>query len=154
MRLLLVATFTALLTAAPVPAVQSALTVTYLANEGVLLSSGAQKVLIDALFVKYETGYPVPAESTQAALARSRAPFDAVDLVLVTHRHGDHFHPLPMSEHLRSNPRAVLVTSQQVIDSLRSVLRSDASVAGRIASRTMASGTRRRMLVNGVSVVS
>ena len=70
MTLLFVATFAAVLAAAPVPAVQSALTVTYLANEGVLLSSGARKVLIDALFVKYETGYPVPAESTQAADAR------------------------------------------------------------------------------------
>ena len=154
MMKLLALGLTTLLTAlpvSPVSPVQSALTITFLANEGVLLSSGADKVLIDALFLKYETGYAVPAESTQTGLARARPPFDA-DLVLATHRHGDHFHPAPMAEHLRTNPRAVLVTSQQVIDSLRSVFRPGPAVASRIASRTMAPGTRRRMLVNGISL--
>src|SRR5215216_4495556 len=96
------------------------LTITFLANEGVMLSAGGKKVLIDGLFLKYETGYAVPADSTQSALAAARAPFDGTNLVLVTHRHGDHFHPAPVAAHLRANTQATLVTSQQVIDSLRS----------------------------------
>lgn len=32
-------------------------TITFLANEGVMLSSGRQKVLIDALFLRYGPGY-------------------------------------------------------------------------------------------------
>ena len=48
------------------------ITITFVANEGVMLSGGGRKVLIDALFEKYETGYAVPAASTQAALAQAR----------------------------------------------------------------------------------
>src|SRR5687767_14045699 len=123
------------------------LTITFLANEGVMLSSGVKKVLIDALFVKYETGYAVPADSTRAALERARPPFDAIDLVLVTHRHGDHFHPAPVAAHLRANPHATLLTSRQVIDSLRGHIPPNALLGPRFISRTTAPGSRRREVV-------
>jgi L-ascorbate metabolism protein UlaG (beta-lactamase superfamily) len=126
--------------------------VTFLANEGVMLSSGSAKVLIDALFLKYERGYAVPADSTQAALQRARSPFDSIDLVLVTHRHGDHFHPAPVAAHLRANPQATLVTSQQVIDSLRRYAPARALSAERLMARTMRPGTRRREVIAGIAV--
>ena len=130
---------------------QGGLSVTFLANEGVLLSSGGTQVLIDALFVKYGDGYAVPADSTQAALERARPPFDSVDLVLVTHRHGDHFHPVPAAAHLAANRGATLLTSQQVIDSMRHVP-GIPRLAPRMVARTMAPGTRRRVIVNGLPV--
>lgn len=131
---------------------QEGVTITFLANEGVLLSSGTRKVLIDGLFRKYETGYALPADSTQAALERAQPPFDGVSLILVTHRHGDHFHPAPVAAHLRANPRATLLTSQQVIDSLRGHLASDELRSPRIRARTTPPGTRRREIVDGVAV--
>ena len=125
---------------------------TFLANEGVMLSAGEQRVLIDALFLKYERGYAVPADSTLAALQRARPPFDSVDLVLVTHRHGDHFHPAPVEAHLRANPRASLVTSRQVIDSLLRYPPARSLPAGQLVSRTMRPGTRRREVIAGIAV--
>ena len=92
------------------PAQSEGVTITFLANEGVMLSSSGHKVLIDALFLSYGPGYAVPADSTQRSLHNARSPFDLVDLILVTHRHGDHFHPAPAAAHLRTNPRAHLVT--------------------------------------------
>jgi hypothetical protein len=68
--------------AAQTQAARDEVTITFLANEGVMLSSGTRKVLIDALFLKYETGYAVPADSTRAALERARRS-------LAT-RHGPH----------------------------------------------------------------
>ena len=127
-------------------------TITFLANEGVMLSSGSQKVLIDALFLKYGPGYAVPSDSTQASLQHARAPFDSVDVILVTHRHGDHFHPVPMAGHLRANPRATLLTSQQVIDSLGSQLSAEELRSPRIMSRTTAPGARRRESIAGITV--
>jgi L-ascorbate metabolism protein UlaG (beta-lactamase superfamily) len=127
-------------------------TVTFLANEGVMLSGDGKKVLIDALFLKYERGYAVPADSTQRALASARAPFDSVDLILVTHRHGDHFHPAPVAAHLRANPRATLLASRQVIDSLRGRVAGDEPVSRRLLARTLAPGTRRRETVGGIGV--
>lgn len=126
--------------------------VTFLANEGVMLSSGTKKVLIDALFLQYETSFALPAESTQVALRNARAPFDAVDLILVTHHHGDHFHPDPMAAHLAANPRATLIASRQVIDSLRGRVAASTLREPRIMSRTTAPGTRRQETVNGVTV--
>jgi L-ascorbate metabolism protein UlaG (beta-lactamase superfamily) len=129
-------------------------TVTFLANEGVLLSgetgAGPRDVLIDALVEPYES-YPAPAESTRAALREARDPFAGVDVALVTHRHGDHFHPAPVAAHLAANPRAILVTSRQVVDSLRGRATPDL-MRDRVAVRTQPPGTRRRMLVNDVPV--
>jgi L-ascorbate metabolism protein UlaG (beta-lactamase superfamily) len=127
-------------------------TITFLANEGVMLSSGTRKVLIDALFLKYERGYATPAESTQASLEAARAPFDSVDVVLVTHRHGDHFHPAPVTAHLQANPRATLLASQQVLDSLRGRVPAGSALASRVLARTTAPNVRRREVVNGVPV--
>jgi L-ascorbate metabolism protein UlaG (beta-lactamase superfamily) len=126
--------------------------VTFLANEGVMLSAGEKKVLIDALFLKYETGYAVPGDSTRVALESARPPFDAVDLILVTHRHGDHFHPAPVVAHLRANPRATLLTSRQVIDSLRGRIPAGAALGPRLMARTTAPATRRREVVAGITV--
>ena len=134
------------------PPAQDRLSITFLANEGVMLSSGSRKVFIDGLFLKYKTGFVVPADSTQDALQRARPPFDAVDLVLVTHRHGDHFHPAPVAAHLRANPRATLLTSRQVIDSLREYGPGRDLPASRSMARTMAPGTRQRETVNGITV--
>jgi L-ascorbate metabolism protein UlaG (beta-lactamase superfamily) len=131
---------------------QDGVSITYLANEGVMLSSGTRKVLIDALFQRYGTGFALPADSTRAALEHARPPFDSVDLVLVTHRHGDHFHPASVAAHMRANPGAVLLTSRQVIDSLRGRPDGDSLAAARTLSHTIAAGTRRRVVVNGIPV--
>jgi L-ascorbate metabolism protein UlaG (beta-lactamase superfamily) len=125
---------------------------TYLANEGVMLSSGGKKVLIVALFLKYKTGFATPADSTQSALASARAPFDNVDLILATHYHGDHFHPGPVAAHLAANPRAALATSSQVIDSLRGRVPAGSALNSRILARTTAPGARRREVINGIPV--
>ena len=131
---------------------QSGVTVTFVANEGVMLSGGGKKVLIDALFLRYETNFQLPHDSTQSALQRALGPFGGVDVVLVTHHHGDHFHPAPMAAHFRSNPRATLVTSRQVIDSVRGRLAPNEAIAARFLPRTMKAGTRRRETINGVGI--
>ncbi len=127
-------------------------TVTLLADEGVHLSSGTQQVLIDGLFRYYGPEFALPADSTRAALEGARAPFDSVDLVLVTHRHGDHFHPASMVSHLAANPRATLVTSRQVIDSMRGPLAAVPHVASQLRAYTTERGKRSRIVVGGIPV--
>ena len=134
------------------PDAQAGVAITFLANEGVLLSSGGRQVLIDALFERYETGYAVPADSTRAALEGAARPFDSVDLILVTHRHGDHFHPAPVAGHLLANAGATLLTSAQVIDSLRDRLPKGDALSPRLVARTMPPGTRRTEVIGGISV--
>jgi L-ascorbate metabolism protein UlaG (beta-lactamase superfamily) len=125
-------------------------TVTFIANEGVMLSSGDKKVLIDALFHRYKS-YAIAPESVQTALATARAPFDDVDAILVTHEHGDHFHPAPVVAHMLANPRAALLASEQVIGHVRTQ-RPPSGVAARFHARTTPSGVRRTVVINGVSI--
>lgn len=144
----------ALSTASP-PALrqQSAdgVTVTFTANEGVMIAGGGRKVLIDALFRRYGT-YPVAPDSMQAALASARAPFDSVNLILATHHHGDHFHPAPVALHMRANPAAAVLASRQVFDSLRARIPERQLVAPRFLPRTLPLGGRAREVVNGIPV--
>ena len=65
---------------------QGGVSITFLANEGVLLSSGDKQVLIDALFQKYETGYAIPADSTRAA-RRLATPESSDQLVGIITEH-------------------------------------------------------------------
>ena len=129
----------------------SGVAVTFLANEGVMLRAGSAAVVIDGLFRAYDD-YAVPPDSIRLALEAARPPFDGVDLVLVTHRHGDHFHPAPVAAHLRANPGSTLLASRQVLDSLAPRLDSGAVSAGRLRARPAAPGSRRREVVGEITV--
>jgi len=139
-------------TLAGTEASQPPLAITYLANEGVHLAAGDRQVLIDALFEHYGPDFALPPDSTRSALAAARAPFREVDVVLVTHRHGDHFHPVPMAAHLQANAGATLLTSAQVIDSLRRHPSGARIPAAQLMARTTPPGTRQRVTVAGITV--
>jgi len=101
---------------APEPGV----TVTYVANEGFLLEAGDDKVLVDALFGREPLGWcPVPDAETIGRLARAEAPFDDVDLILVTHAHADHFDPALVLEHLAHDTATRLFGPPAVVAKLR-----------------------------------
>jgi L-ascorbate metabolism protein UlaG (beta-lactamase superfamily) len=133
---------------------QDKLTLTYLANEGVVLSAGGRQVIIDGLFRFYGRDFAVAPDSVRAALEAARPPYDGIDLLLVTHRHGDHFHPVSVASHLAANSNAHLLTSGQVIDSLRGSLREPHRVVGRIHRQRVAAHTKHRDTINGITVES
>jgi L-ascorbate metabolism protein UlaG (beta-lactamase superfamily) len=93
-----------------------ALEVTYIANEGFLVSMGSTKVLIDALpRSKY---YVNPSDSLVARMMNGIPPFDAIDYVLVTHDHPDHFNAEMMSRFLLNHPTAKLIASSETCSKL------------------------------------
>ena len=154
MRAILVtAAALAALPARPLPPVQEGVTVTFLANEGVLLSAaGNEKVLIDALFQVYRPMYALPPDSTRRALQSARPPFDGVDLILATHHHGDHYHPEQVAAAHAREPACGAVTSQQPIDSLRGRVPANDPLRARFRSRTTAPGSRGSAEINGIKV--
>ena len=96
--------------------------VTYIANEGFLIEVGSQKIMIDAIFDDRSISYAhVPDEETLSLMQASKAPFDDIDLLLVTHSHRDHFSVAPVLEHLKSNPSCVLIGPPQVVKGLKIV---------------------------------
>ena len=107
------------------------LQVTYVANEGFLIASGEDKVLIDALLSGGLEEYLAPSPSTLDELQGARGSFRGVDIVLVSHRHVDHFDPAVVARHLESNPDARLVSTPEMVKPVREKLSSD-SAPGRI----------------------
>lgn len=133
--------------AAPSP---SSVEITYIANEGVLIASGETQVLVDGLFREYST-YPFLPQPYQNQLETATAPFDAIDLVLVSHVHGDHFHPAPVARYLQSNRTTRLVSSEQVVNEVQT--QADfAAVASRVTTVTPPVAQRVALTAAGVQV--
>ena len=125
---------------------RDSLTITFLANMGVMLTSAGTTVLIDGLFGEGLRGYGVVTPQRRAQLQRAAPPFDSVDVVLATHVHGDHFDPAAVLQFLRANPRATFVASTQAAGRLRD---TDSvawrAVAARVVPVEPAKGQARRV---------
>lgn len=94
--------------------------VTYVANEGFLIEIAGKKILVDALFHDPTIDFcHAPDAETARRMGNSEAPFDGVDLILVTHWHIDHFTAELVLKHLAGNPTAVLVAPPQAAEKLR-----------------------------------
>ncbi len=94
------------------------LEVTYVANEGFLISSAGRKIMIDAVF-KAETDWCVtPSDSTLERMIKGEAPFDGVSLILFTHHHIDHFSAPLTAGVVKANPGARAVLTGQTLDLL------------------------------------
>ena len=105
-----------------VAAEQASSRVTYVANEGFLIQVGSKKVLIDAIFNDETINYAhVPDSETLENLENAEPPFDDIDLILVTHKHRDHFAADSVSRHLASNSEGVLVAPSQAVELLAAV---------------------------------
>jgi L-ascorbate metabolism protein UlaG (beta-lactamase superfamily) len=113
-----------------------ALEVVYIANEGVLISSGDKQVLIDGLHREYKRDYAHLPAAQREEIEGAKAPFDKIDLILVSHLHLDHFHPESVGLHLKHNPEATLVSSQQVVDEIEKNFKEYSAIKARVRSAT------------------
>jgi L-ascorbate metabolism protein UlaG (beta-lactamase superfamily) len=94
------------------------LEVTYIANEGFLVSAGSSKALIDALHENpwgYENTPPEVFERMQS----NDPPFDGVDLLVASHGHADHFDPGLVHEYLATHPEVTFVGSAATVAMLQ-----------------------------------
>jgi L-ascorbate metabolism protein UlaG (beta-lactamase superfamily) len=88
---------------------------TYIANEGFLIETENHKVLIDALFGNIKGNWcDQPNDSVSNQMMEGISPFDNIDVVLVTHKHSDHFNDSRVIHFLMNNPTAVLICPDQV----------------------------------------
>ena len=126
------------------------LVITYVANEGVLISSGDKQVLIDGLHREYKPAYAFLPDAERSLIETASAPFDSIDLVLVSHLHLDHFHPEAVSLHLQHNGGATLVSSQQVVDEIKTGFSDYSSISGRVVVSTPPLRQRMRMKIHDI----
>lgn len=88
------------------------LRVTYIANEGFMLKTKHHKILVDALFSDGYGYFAYPSNETTKQILSGIAPFDSVNLCLLTHYHKDHSDSKLMQEYLSKNPSIKLVTTR------------------------------------------
>ena len=124
---------------------------TYIANEGFLITGGGKKVLVDALLREgIPQDYPRPAPETLQKMESAQAPFDRVDLVLATHFHRDHFNAASVAAHLKANPQATFVSVHQAADLVAKEFAPGAREFARILSTTPDFRQKRRLTVNDI----
>jgi L-ascorbate metabolism protein UlaG (beta-lactamase superfamily) len=95
------------------------LILTFIANEGVLLSTGAHKVLIDAIYEKPYPDYRAPSADVLEKMMAGAPPFDGVDLLLITHNHADHFVAPLAAKFLAASAKTVCLAPADAVDALR-----------------------------------
>jgi L-ascorbate metabolism protein UlaG (beta-lactamase superfamily) len=137
---------------AALPQQQTSLEITYVANEGVLISSGDKRVLIDGLHREYQRAYAFLPAPQRELIETAKVPFDGIDLILVSHLHLDHFHPESVGLHLQHNPGAALVSSQQVIDEVEKKFKDYEAIKARVTGATPPLKTRMALKAAGIDV--
>lgn len=117
--------------------------VTYVGNAGFLVNVGDKKILIDAIFKGFNS-YKLPKE-IQEKLAKGESPFDKIDLILVTHPHGDHFDIEMVKQHLRNNPKTVFASTKKTIELLN-------EISNKTISFDPKRGVSETTLINGINI--
>jgi L-ascorbate metabolism protein UlaG (beta-lactamase superfamily) len=126
--------------------------VTYLANEGVLITIGNNKVLIDALFDNPNPNYRAPSEDMLEGMLSGRSPFDNVDLVLVTHNHPDHFSPSFAARFMENNPNALFIAAKDAVTAMKYNIKDWGSVQNRVFPFELEPGETAEKTVGEIAV--
>ena len=113
---------------------------TYIANEGVLVTSGETKVMFDPLFREGFGTYLTVPDDTHTKMMNGEAPFDGVDAVFISHAHGDHFAAKDVAAYLDAQPEVTLFAPQQAIDRLMLAADPKSGIAGRVVAFDLAAG--------------
>ena len=92
--------------------------ITYIANEGVFIEYEGKKIIIDALHKKYDAIYQFTRLPYVLAMLEAKTPFDSINLMLVTHVHGDHFNREYTLDLLNKHHETIFIAPQQVIDTM------------------------------------
>jgi ankyrin repeat protein/L-ascorbate metabolism protein UlaG (beta-lactamase superfamily) len=94
--------------------------ISYIANEGFLITHGDKKILIDAI-QRNPWNYVNTSERIFRKMVDGSPPFDGVDLCIGSHPHADHVLHSMIYQYLSENPDVMYISSQISIDSLKTV---------------------------------
>jgi len=90
-------------------------TITYIANEGFLIQTSNCKILSDALFGGIKGNWcEQPGDSLLNLIINGQPSFDNIGVVLISHKHADHFNEKMVSEFMVKNPGTILLCPDQV----------------------------------------
>lgn len=126
--------------------------ITYIANEGFMISKGGRKVMIDAV-QSNPYYYANTNDEIFEMMLESKPPFDGLDVIVASHPHQDHFSAEMTARLLSRREDLIFVSSQQSCDDLGAAAGADSvSVEGRVRNATPSMGSTIGMNLNDVDV--
>lgn len=127
---------------------------TYLGNCGFLYENNTDKVLIDPFGTQYGSFFFLPSKATTTRIVEGKAPFDHVELLLITHVHGDHFNPFLAEGFLLKNKKVKMICPVQVYNQMKDSCLNFGKIEARIISPQLTIGESKRIKINGISVTA
>ncbi|UCH83917.1 MAG: ankyrin repeat domain-containing protein [Candidatus Latescibacterota bacterium] len=125
--------------------------ITYIANEGFLLSDGEQKIIIDAL-VDNPWGYVSTNTKIFEMMLAGNPPFDDLNLCIGSHVHADHNVAAMTLDLLRKQPGVTFVSNQPAITELMDAAGADyGTIAPRVVNMNPEWGTTKKHSSDGTS---
>ncbi len=91
---------------------------TYLGNEGVMITGNGKKILFDPFFHNDYGYYQLVPERIRQAMFKGEKPYDNIDVVFISHAHGDHFAAEDLQQFMQAQPKVKLVAPKQAVDKL------------------------------------
>jgi len=128
------------------------ISITYIANCGFLCESPSQKVLIDPFGTSFGNLFNLSSTETMTKIENGTTPFDQINLVLITHIHGDHFDPFPAEKFLLQNKQAQLVCPPQVRQQMKDSCQQFTQIDAQILSPQLSMSELKTMTVNGIQL--
>lgn len=132
--------------------VESQIDLLLVANEGVLVATRTRKVLIDCLFDAPNPAYAAPPGAMLEAMTTGAAPFDDVDLILLTHDHPDHYASGLVAQTLSHNRHALFVAPIDAVNVLAEAAPDWAAIRDRVVAVEIDLGAAYDSVINGIRV--
>ncbi len=90
--------------------VEDKVKVTYIANDGVMIEFEDKKVVIDAINRASNLGgWVSPSNAALMAVENGDPPYDDIDIIMITHNHGDHYSTTAVQNYLSDHPNTKLI---------------------------------------------
>ncbi len=93
--------------------------ITYLGNDGVLIADSLNRVIVDGLPGNLSGWVAIPV-GVASSVNTGTHPYGGIDLVLITHNHGDHVNTTTVNAFLANNPNAMVIGPPQIVGGITS----------------------------------
>ena len=120
--------------------------VTYICNDGIMISNDEHTVLIDAVNTWGNLdGWARPGQSELQAVENGDGIYADIDVIMVTHNHGDHYDISAISNYLTNHPNTKLIAPPQVLNYF-------STFQNQIVDLTVQQFNKEKTTVNGVEI--
>ena len=120
----------------PLVLVAQKVEIKYLANEGVLISAGNSRVIVDGIFKKEFDYLDVLPNEELAKIENATSPYTSIEIILVTHVHGDHFNAQLVGGHLLNNTNCKFLGPNETVSKFKSDFANFNQISNRVTAIT------------------